>query len=52
MTRAKDIVLDALMMAVWRRKPVNCVIVNSDKDLNMVVMIGFDSVAPITWSQA
>jgi len=30
-TLAKDIVLDALMMAVWRRKPVNSVIVHSDQ---------------------
>lgn len=30
-TMATDIVLDALMMAVWRRKPKNEVIIHSDQ---------------------
>jgi putative transposase len=31
LTMATDIVLDALMMAVWRRKPKNEVIIHSDQ---------------------
>jgi putative transposase len=30
-TIAKEVVLDALMMAVWRRKPTQEVIVHSDQ---------------------
>jgi putative transposase len=30
-TLAKELVLDAILMAVWRRKPTNTVIVHSDQ---------------------
>ena len=34
-TLGKELALDALLMAVWRRKPKTRVIVRSDRDRNM-----------------
>ena len=35
---ATEIVLDALLMAVWRRKPKQSVIIHSDQGSRMAVM--------------
>ena len=51
-TIAKELVLDALMMAVWRRKPKQEVLFTQTKVANMAVMIGRDFVMPIDYFQA
>lgn len=43
-TLAREIVLDALMMAVWRRKPRSRVLFTQIKGLNMEATTGDDSV--------
>lgn len=45
-TLAREIVLDALMMAVWRRKPLNKVLVIQTKGLNTTATTGDDFVSP------
>lgn len=49
-TLAKEIVLDAILMAVWRRKPVNPVIIHSD--INISVTNGSDFASNIDFRQA
>ena len=39
-TLAKEIVIDALLMAVWRRQPKGSVIVHSDRALSMAATTG------------
>lgn len=39
-TLARELVLDALLMALWRRKPIQSVIVHSDQDRNTAAMTG------------
>ena len=51
-TIAKEPVLDALMMAMWRRKPAQEGIVHSDQVANVAAMIGSDFVMPIDCSRA
>jgi len=46
-TLSRELALDALMMAVWRRKPDGEVIVAST-----AVTTGSASVGPITWPRA
>lgn len=53
-TLAREIVLDALLMAVWRRKPKLRVLVHSDQgsQASTVVTIGCGSVGSMTLSPA
>ena len=44
LTLAKELALDALLMAVWRRKPKHKVIVHSDQGSQLAVMTGNDFV--------
>lgn len=47
-TLSRELALDALMMAVWRRKPDGEVVVHSDQGSQY----GSASAGPITWHQA
>lgn len=51
-TLARHIVLDALMMAVWRRRPKTKVLAIPIRGLNTAVTTGSDSVRNTTWSPA
>lgn len=51
-TLSRELALDALMMAVWRRKPDSEVIVYSDQGSQYAVTTGNASAGPITWPRA
>lgn len=51
-TLSRELALDALLMAVWRRKPSENVIVHSDQVVGMAVMTGSSSAGPTIWCQA
>lgn len=51
-TLARELVLDALLMALWRRKPAQPVIVHSDRARNTASMTGSASAELINWSRA
>lgn len=47
-TLSRELALDALMMAVWRRKPDGEVIVHSDQGSSTAVTTGSASAGPTT----
>jgi putative transposase len=49
---SRELAIDALLMAVWRRKPKNPVLVHSDQAASTVAMTGAASARPTTLSQA
>jgi putative transposase len=51
-TLGKEIVLDAILMAVWRRKPTKPVIIHRTKVRNIAVMSGGAFVSSISCRQA
>ena len=51
-TLSRELALDALMMAVWRRKPDGEVIVHSDQGSQYGNDTGSASAGPITWYRA
>jgi putative transposase len=51
-TLSRELALDALMMAVWRRKPDGEVIVHSIRAASTAVTTGSASAGPITWRRA
>jgi transposase InsO family protein len=51
-TLSRELALDALMMAVWRRKPDGEVIVHSDGAASTAVTTGSASAGLITWPRA
>jgi putative transposase len=49
---ARELVLDALLMALWRRKPSQSVIVHSDQGTQMGAMTGSVSAVHISCNPA
>jgi putative transposase len=48
----RELAMNALLMAVWRRQPKNTVMVHSDQAVNSAVTIGATSWTSITCSRA
>ena len=51
-TLAKEIVINALILAVWRRKPTTPVLVHLDQGHKKAATTGYDSVKPTTLNPA
>lgn len=51
-TLSRELVLDALLMAVWRRKPAENVIVHSDQGSQYGSETGSGSAGPTIWRRA
>jgi transposase InsO family protein len=47
-----DLVIDALLMAIWGRRPTIKVLVHSDSGVHIPQETGVDSLRIITWKPA